>query len=42
MTQRPSRETYLAIIGLGSSGKHDISDNHDAYVAEALRREHSS
>jgi hypothetical protein len=38
---KPSRETNLAIVSLGSSGKSDISDNHDAYIAEALRREHS-
>jgi hypothetical protein len=35
------REAYLQIIGLGSSGRNDIADRHDAFLAEALRREHA-
>lgn len=37
----PSAETYLKIVGLGSSGRDDISDRHDEYLGEALRREHA-
>ena len=33
-------EAYARIVGLGSSGRADIADEHDRYVAEALRREH--
>lgn len=35
------REAYLKIVALGSSGVKDISENHDKYLADALRREHS-
>ncbi len=35
------REAYLKIVALGSSGLKDISENHDRYLADALRREHS-
>lgn len=35
------REAYLKIVALGSSGLKDISENHDKYLADALRREHS-
>lgn len=34
-------ETYLKIVALGSSGRHDISKHHDTYLGEALRREHT-
>lgn len=37
----PNRETYMKIVGLGSSGRRDISERHDFYLAEALRRDHS-
>lgn len=44
--KRPSEppatpEAYLKIVALGSSGRKDISERHDHYLAEALRREHS-
>jgi hypothetical protein len=32
---------YLKIVALGSSGRRDISERHDQYLAEALRREHA-
>jgi hypothetical protein len=32
---------YAKIVALGSSGREDIADHHDAYLAEALRREHA-
>lgn len=34
-------EAYLRIVALGSSGRQDISDRHDTYLGEALRREHA-
>lgn len=34
-------EAYLKIVALGSSGRQDISQRHDTYLAEALRREHA-
>ena len=34
-------ETYLKIVGLGSCGGSDVSEQHDRYLAEALEREHS-
>ena len=37
---KPSPESYRRIIGLGSSGKSDIADRHDAYLGQALSREH--
>lgn len=36
-----SKEVYLKIVGLGSSGKKDISENHDQYLGKAIRREHA-
>jgi hypothetical protein len=36
-----SKEAYLKIVGLGSSGKKDISENHDQYLGKAIHREHS-
>jgi len=40
-TRRPSQETYMKLVGLGSRSRQDISEHHDVYLAEALRREHS-
>jgi hypothetical protein len=34
-----SKEAYLKIVGLGSSGKKDISEKHDHYLAKAIRHE---
>lgn len=33
------KETYMKIVGLGSSGKKDVSARHDAYLGEALARD---
>jgi hypothetical protein len=33
------RSPYLKIVGLGSSGKQDISEEHDHYLGKAIRRE---
>ncbi|MEW6187306.1 MAG: ribbon-helix-helix protein, CopG family [Thermodesulfobacteriota bacterium] len=38
---KASQEVYLKIVGMGSSGKKDISDNHDRYLGKAVRREHA-
>jgi hypothetical protein len=35
------KSVYLKIIGLGSSGRSDVSERHDEYLGEALRREHA-
>lgn len=35
------QKTYLKLVALGSSGQQDISERHDAYLADILRREHS-
>lgn len=37
----PSAQAYLQIIGLGSSGRDDISERHDEYLGETLRRQHA-
>lgn len=34
-------DVYKKIIGLGSSGRGDVSERHDAYLAEAFRDDHS-
>jgi hypothetical protein len=28
----------MGLIGLGNSGKHDLSENHDDYIAQHVRR----
>ncbi len=35
------KEAYLKIVGLGASGKKDISENHDRYLGKAILREHT-
>ena len=35
----PSKQSFLRIVALGSSGLADISDRHDSYLGEALRRD---
>lgn len=32
-------ETYRKLVALGSSGRSDVSERHDAYLGQALRRE---
>jgi hypothetical protein len=36
-----SPEAFRRIVGLGSSGHKDISEQHDTRFAEALRHEHA-
>jgi len=35
----PGKETFLRIVGMGASGKIDVSARHDQYLAEALRND---
>ena len=32
---------YARVVAIGSSGRQDISERHDAYLAGALHREHA-
>jgi hypothetical protein len=34
-------EIYRRIIGLGGSGKSDVAERHDDYLAEAIDHEHN-
>jgi hypothetical protein len=34
-----SPATYMKIVGLGASGRADVSERHDAYLVRALRRD---
>lgn len=36
-TEQPD---FMSIVGLGSSGATDVSENHDAYLGEAIAHEH--
>lgn len=33
------RDAYMKVVAIGSSGKRDVSERHDAYLGEALRDE---
>lgn len=35
------KDAYLKIVGLGTSGKKDISENHDHYLGKAIFHEHT-
>lgn len=32
---------FRKIVAMGSSGRRDISERHDKYLAEAIRRDHA-
>ena len=34
-----TKKDYLGIVGLGTSGKSDVSEKHDQYLGEAIARE---
>lgn len=34
------RSTFERLVGLGSSGRADVSDRHDALLADAIRTDH--
>lgn len=36
-----AKSVYMKIVGLGSAGPDDVSERHDDYLGEALRREHA-
>jgi hypothetical protein len=36
------RDAYLRIIGIGASGRGDISARHDAYFADAIHRDRAT
>jgi hypothetical protein len=36
--ERP-REEFLRIVGLGRSGRSDVAEEHDRYLAEAISRD---
>lgn len=36
--ERP-KEEFLRIVGLGKSGRSDVSEDHDRYLAEAIARD---
>lgn len=38
---RPPAKVFRRIVALGSSGRRDISERHDEYLAEAIRRQHA-
>lgn len=35
------KSVYMKIVGLGSGGPDDVSERHDYYLGEAIRREHA-
>ena len=39
LRKKASPKGYLAIVGLGQSGKNDISEKHDDYLAQGLSDE---
>jgi hypothetical protein len=36
-----SSETYATIVALGASGHKDVAARHDAYLADAITRDHA-
>jgi len=34
--QKPPKEVYMRLVGLGNSGAEDVSKHHDRYLAEVL------
>jgi hypothetical protein len=34
--RRVSKRLYMSVVGLGSSGAHDVSERHDEYVGRAV------
>lgn len=39
LRSEPSRQDFLSVVALGKSGKNDISEHHDRYIAEGLSGE---
>ena len=40
ITQKGQPSEFMAIVGLGNSGRSDISKNHDHYLGEVIADEH--
>ncbi|OGF57507.1 MAG: hypothetical protein A2Z21_08975 [Candidatus Fraserbacteria bacterium RBG_16_55_9] len=38
--QAKPKEEFMQIVALGRSGRRDVSEKHDKYVAEALKSKH--
>jgi len=38
---RPPASLYLKIVAMGASGRSDVSERHDDYVAAAARADHA-
>jgi hypothetical protein len=38
-TRPVPRDAYLRIVGVGASGRGDVSARHDAYLPDAIRRD---
>jgi hypothetical protein len=34
-------QTYARLVALGSSGRSDVSDRHDAHLADVVQRDHA-
>ncbi|NHM26906.1 ribbon-helix-helix protein, CopG family [Desulfofundulus sp. TPOSR] len=39
--RKAPKEAFRRIIGMGASGREDVSERHDYYLAEALNRGHN-
>jgi hypothetical protein len=42
MRQARSKKEFLKIVALGKSKQHDVSDNHDKYIAATLYADYKS
>lgn len=40
VSRKHDQADFMSIVGLGDSGKHDISENHDKYLGEQIANEH--
>lgn len=38
--EKPAREIYMGLVGLGQSGLSDVSARHDDYLTEVLKNDH--
>ena len=39
LRSEPTRKDFLSVVALGKSGKTDVSEKHDRYIAEGLSGE---
>ena len=37
----PTHDEYMRLVGLGTSGRDDVADRHDALLGEALAQDHA-